>query len=98
MRRVRSPDVQRTPSPYSRCDAPARESVHLIAHLRLEFKMTTAGEITNERGSSRGDPLSNRPRPKILVDGGDPEETLRVKQALGFVDGKTTNPSLIAKN
>ena len=60
--------------------------------------MTTADEITNERGSSNGDPLSNRPRSKILVDGGDPEETLRVKQALGFVDGQTTNPSLIAKN
>lgn len=34
----------------------------------------------------------------ILVDGGDPQETLRVKQVLGSVDGKTTNPSLIAKN
>jgi transaldolase len=35
---------------------------------------------------------------KILVDGGDPEETLQVKHLLGFVDGQTTNPSLIAKN
>ena len=35
---------------------------------------------------------------KILVDGGDPDDTLRVKQLLGFVDGQTTNPSLIAKN
>jgi transaldolase len=35
---------------------------------------------------------------KILVDGGDPDETLRVKKSLGFVDGQTTNPSLIAKN
>jgi transaldolase len=35
---------------------------------------------------------------KILVDGGDPDETLRVKKLLGFVDGQTTNPSLIAKN
>lgn len=42
--------------------------------------------------------LANRPETKILVDGGDPEETLRVKQLLGFVDGQTTNPSLIAKN
>jgi transaldolase len=32
------------------------------------------------------------------VDGGDPDETLRVKKLLGFVDGQTTNPSLIAKN
>src|SRR5215469_9640391 len=35
---------------------------------------------------------------KILVDGGDPEETLRIKKLIGFVDGQTTNPSLIAKN
>ena len=35
---------------------------------------------------------------KLLVDGGDPEETLKVKRLLGFVDGQTTNPSLIAKN
>ena len=40
----------------------------------------------------------NRPKTKILVDGGDPQETLRVKELLGFVDGQTTNPSLIAKN
>ena len=39
-----------------------------------------------------------RPKTKILVDGGDPQETLRVKELLGFVDGQTTNPSLIAKN
>jgi transaldolase len=39
-----------------------------------------------------------RPKTKILVDGGDPQETQRVKQMLGFVDGQTTNPSLIAKN
>lgn len=35
---------------------------------------------------------------KILVDGGDPEETLRIKRLLGFIDGQTTNPSLIANN
>jgi transaldolase len=44
------------------------------------------------------DMLTNKPRTKILVDGGDPDETLRVKRLLGFVDGQTTNPSLIAKN
>jgi transaldolase len=32
------------------------------------------------------------------VDGGDPQETQRVREWLGFVDGQTTNPSLIAKN
>jgi transaldolase len=39
-----------------------------------------------------------RPHSKILVDGGDPQETARIRQLLGFVDGQTTNPSLIAKN
>ncbi|HKF23652.1 MAG TPA: transaldolase family protein [Candidatus Angelobacter sp.] len=39
-----------------------------------------------------------RPKTKILLDGGDPEETRRVKDLLGFLDGQTTNPSLIAKN
>ena len=42
--------------------------------------------------------LTNKPKTKILVDGGDPDETLRVKKLLGFVDGQTTNPTLIAKN
>src|SRR5438094_8934256 len=42
--------------------------------------------------------LANKPKTKILVDGGDPSETLRIKSLLGFVDGQTTNPSLIAKN
>jgi transaldolase len=39
-----------------------------------------------------------RSRTQILVDGGDPEETRAIKDRLGFVDGQTTNPSLIAKN
>jgi hypothetical protein len=39
-----------------------------------------------------------RPKTTILVDGGDPKETRQVKELLGFVDGQTTNPSLIAKN
>ena len=42
--------------------------------------------------------LTNKPKTKILVDGGDPNETLRIKGLIGFVDGQTTNPSLIAKN
>jgi transaldolase len=42
--------------------------------------------------------LKERTKTKILVDGGDPEETLRMKSIIGFVDGQTTNPSLIAKN
>jgi transaldolase len=42
--------------------------------------------------------LTNKPKTKLLVDGGDPNETLRIKNLIGFVDGQTTNPSLIAKN
>jgi transaldolase len=41
---------------------------------------------------------ANRPATKILVDGGDPEETQRVKKLLGFLDGQTTNPTFVAKN
>jgi transaldolase len=39
-----------------------------------------------------------KPPSKILVDGGDPQETKRIRGLLGFVDGQTTNPSLVAKN
>lgn len=35
---------------------------------------------------------------RIFLDGADPEETRRVLKALGFLDGQTTNPSLLAKN
>ena len=42
--------------------------------------------------------MPNRPKTRILVDDGDPEETSRIKNLIGYVDGQTTNPSLIAKN
>lgn len=35
---------------------------------------------------------------RIFLDGADPEETRQVIKALGFLDGQTTNPSLLAKN
>lgn len=35
---------------------------------------------------------------KIFLDGGDPDETRRLLDRMGFLDGQTTNPSLIAKN
>jgi transaldolase len=41
---------------------------------------------------------TRRSETKVLVDGGDPEETVRVKNIVGYVDGQTTNPTLIAKN
>ena len=39
-----------------------------------------------------------RSKTQVLVDGGDPQETGRVKALIGFVDGQTTNPTLIARN
>lgn len=39
-----------------------------------------------------------RPKTMILVDGGDPKETASIKDLIGFVDGQTTNPTLISKN
>ncbi|HUK99356.1 MAG TPA: transaldolase family protein [Nitrospirota bacterium] len=35
---------------------------------------------------------------RIFLDGGDPEETRTIMNLLGFLDGQTTNPTLIAKN
>lgn len=35
---------------------------------------------------------------RIFLDSGDPEETKEALELLGFLDGQTTNPSLIAKN
>ena len=35
---------------------------------------------------------------KIFIDGGDPEETREIMGLLGFLDGQTTNPTLISKN
>ena len=35
---------------------------------------------------------------RIFLDGGNPEETKKVIETLGFLDGQTTNPTLISKN
>jgi len=35
---------------------------------------------------------------KIFLDGGDPHETKQIMDLLGFLDGQTTNPTLISKN
>jgi transaldolase len=63
--------------------------------MKLKFGIVGRGLEPRER---RYNLLANRPKTKILVDGGDPAETRRIKDLLGFVDGQTTNPSLVAKN
>jgi transaldolase len=35
---------------------------------------------------------------RIFLDGGDPVETREIVRVLGFLDGQTTNPTLISKN
>jgi transaldolase len=40
----------------------------------------------------------NNLKTKIFLDGGDPEETKQIISSLGFLDGQTTNPTLVAKN
>jgi transaldolase len=37
-------------------------------------------------------------RTRIFLDGGDPEETKAMLKQIGFLDGQTTNPTLVAKN
>lgn len=34
----------------------------------------------------------------IFIDGGDPNETQKAKELMGYIDGQTTNPTLISKN
>jgi transaldolase len=41
---------------------------------------------------------ARRSKTKILVDGGDPQRTHRVRNLIGYVDRQTTNPTLIANN
>lgn len=43
----------------------------------------------------------NRPgnlKTKIFLDGGDPGETESIIKEIGFLDGQTTNPTLVSKN
>lgn len=40
----------------------------------------------------------NRPKTKIFLDSGDPLETRDALSMLGYLDGQTTNPSLVANN
>lgn len=35
---------------------------------------------------------------RIFLDGGDPAETRKVRDEMGFLDGQTTNPTFVAKN
>lgn len=37
-------------------------------------------------------------RTRIFLDGGDPRETISIKNTMGFLDGQTTNPSFVAKS
>lgn len=40
----------------------------------------------------------NNMKTRLFLDGGNPEETKAVLKQIGFLDGQTTNPTLISKN
>lgn len=42
--------------------------------------------------------ITHKLNSKIFIDGGVPDETRKAKEMLGYLDGQTTNPTLIAKN
>ena len=49
-------------------------------------------------GARANQRMTANSKTKIFLDSGDPAETREVLSILGFLDGQTTNPSLIAKN
>lgn len=56
------------------------------------------GENSENRDSIEYTGLKSIKMSKIFLDSGDPQETEKALKLLGFLDGQTTNPSLIAKN
>lgn len=55
-------------------------------------------EVESPILSSGSDMRPNNLHTKIFLDGGDPRETAGAIKLLGFLDGQTTNPTLIAKS
>ena len=39
-----------------------------------------------------------RPETRLFLDSGDPAETQQIKDLLGFLDGQTTNPTLVSRH
>ena len=69
----------------------------------LEQKQKGGAQVTIPTHSSNTQQRENQQtltalKTKILVDGADPRETAMVRRVIGFVDGQTTNPSLVAKS
>jgi transaldolase len=52
--------------------------------------------VAGKKGKSMARPKSLKTR--IFLDGGNPDETRETIALLGFLDGQTTNPTLISKN
>ncbi|MCF8044194.1 MAG: hypothetical protein K9L19_18175 [Desulfarculaceae bacterium] len=40
----------------------------------------------------------NKLKTLIYLDGGDPDETMKIRDKMGFLDGQTTNPTFVSKN
>src|SRR5215470_2782086 len=72
-------------------------TVHLTPQRRLLCRLYSCPEVRDLRSPTMNE-ISPRSRTKVLVDGGDPEETVRVKKIVSYVDGQTTNPTLVSRN
>lgn len=42
--------------------------------------------------------MTNKPKTKLFLDSGNPKDTQKAIDLLGYLDGQTTNPSLVAQN
>jgi transaldolase len=61
------------------------------------FVLPAAGGVGNL--VTGGDIMKpNNLKTRIFLDGGDPSETREILRLLGFLDGQTTNPTLVSKN
>src|SRR5215472_17083111 len=70
--------------------------MHPIGRAGLRRKRGMRPRSLIEEATMEG--FVRRSKTQLLLDGGNPEETIRVKNLVGYVDGQTTNPTLIAKH
>ncbi len=67
----------------------------------LDFEDIGAEAISRAARALASDRKLGRPaglKTRIFLDGGDPRQTRELLRLLGFLDGQTTNPTLISKN
>ena len=89
-----------------RASLPGVAPVHVLAVRKMPASGTPE-ELLDYEGISRKAIMAKsegglmRPqglKTRIFLDGGDPDQTKEIIDILGFLDGQTTNPTLIGKN